>query len=134
MSNSSASYHPCPTANSPPRKRAKIAHEELNHNPLDLSSHFLNLGSHQPSTITCRAQPGIFNNNIMASPSPTTNTYIPHNSLEPISLKIKKLQSDLSSAATGQCWGPGKQKVLDCKHDVDALATMVKGLDVDGVS
>jgi len=71
---------------------------------------------------------------MMASPPPTANTYIPHDSLKPISLKIKKLQSDLSSAATGQCWGPGKQKVLDCKHDVDALATMVKKLDVDGVA
>jgi len=74
------------------------------------------------------------NNATMTSPPLITNTYIPHYSLEPISHKIKKLQSDLSSAATGQCWGPGKQKVLDCKHDVDALVTMVKKLDVDGIA
>jgi hypothetical protein len=70
----------------------------------------------------------------MAEPQPTTNTYIAHTSLETISTKIKKLQSDLNSAATGQCWEPGKQKVLDCKHDVDALAVMVKGMDIDGIA
>ncbi|CAD0096458.1 unnamed protein product [Aureobasidium mustum] len=59
----------------------------------------------------------------------TTNAYIPHGSLEPISNKIKKLQSDLSSAASGECFGPGKQEVLDCKHDVDVLAGMVNLLD-----
>jgi hypothetical protein len=70
----------------------------------------------------------------MAEPNLTTNTYVSHTSLETISLKIKKLQSDLSSAATGQCWRPGKQKVLDCKHDVDALAIMVKKLDIEGAA
>jgi hypothetical protein len=73
-------------------------------------------------------------NTIMTESSPTTNTYIVHTSLETISTKIKKLQSDLSSAATGKCWGPGKQKVLERKHNVDALAMMVKGLDVDGIA
>lgn len=63
----------------------------------------------------------------------TTNTYVPHASLDTISNKIKKLQSDLGSAATGQLWGPDKQKVLDCKHDVDVLAGMVEGLDVQCV-
>jgi hypothetical protein len=70
----------------------------------------------------------------MAEPNLTTNTYVSHTSFETISLKIKKLQSDLSSAATGQCWGPGKQKVLNCKHDVDALAIMVKKLDIEGAA
>ncbi|KAH0146378.1 hypothetical protein KCU67_g12254, partial [Aureobasidium melanogenum] len=39
-----------------------------------------------------------------------------------------------SSAASGECFGPGKQKVLDCKHDVDVLAGMVKELEVQSVA
>ncbi|KAH0285204.1 hypothetical protein KCU62_g7737, partial [Aureobasidium sp. EXF-3399] len=120
-----------PSTNSPPRKRVKIARIDLDrdHTPLNSSSHFLNLQVQQQSTLLRTND-----NTIMTSPPPIANTYIPHNSLEPISLKIKRLQSDLSRAATGQCWGPDKQKVLDCKHDVDALATMVKKLDVDVVA
>lgn len=66
----------------------------------------------------------------MAQPELTTNIYISHTSLDPISLKIKNLQSDLSSAASGEC----REKVLDSKHDIDTLAVMVKGLDVDGIA
>ena len=130
MSNSSASRHRRPTANSPPRKRVKVVREELDrdHTPFNPTSRFLNLKVQRQSTLLKTN-----NNAVMTSPPPT-NTYVPHTSIEPISLKIKKLQSDLSSAATGQCWGPGKQKVLDCKHDVDALAVMVKELDVDGIA
>ena len=131
MSKSSSFGRRHPSTNSPPQKRVKIAHEDLDrdYNPLNLSSRFLNLEVQQQSSLLKTPKKAI-----MASSPPTANTYIPHYSLEPISLKIKKLQSDLSSAATGQCWGPGKQKVLDCKHDIDALATMVKELDVDGVA
>jgi hypothetical protein len=95
---------------------------------------FIDREAHHRSTLTRRSRPRTTNNNTRAEPNITTNTYVPHNSLDTISLKIKKLQSDLSSAATGQCWGPGKQKVLDCEHDVDALAAMVKKLDIEGAT
>ena len=134
MPDPSSIFHPRPTANEPPRKRAKIAHEELERRPLNLSSHFFNYKVNRQSISTTKPRSRTTDIAIMAEPIPTTNTYTTHTSLETISLKIKKLQSDLSSAATGQCWGPGKQKVLDCKHDVDVLALMVKELEVDGTA
>jgi hypothetical protein len=70
----------------------------------------------------------------MAEPIVTANTNIPHASLGTVSNKIKRLKSDLSSAASGECFGPGKQKVLDCKHDVDVLSGMVKELEVQSVA
>ncbi|KAG9837930.1 hypothetical protein KCU98_g8668, partial [Aureobasidium melanogenum] len=116
MTNPSSTFHPRPTANEPPRKRAKRGHEDRSYTTSDtLSEHSLPL-------------------TVMAEQRVTTNTYIPHASLETISNKIKKLQSDLSSAASGECFGPGKQKVLDCKRDVDVLAGMVKGPDVHGAA
>ncbi|KAG9539254.1 hypothetical protein KCU61_g5636, partial [Aureobasidium melanogenum] len=116
MSNPSLVFHPRPTANEPPRKRAKRVHEGHSYKTSDaFPEHSLPL-------------------TVMAQPRNTTNTYIPHASLETISNKVKKLQSDLSSAASGECFGPGKEKVLDCKHDVDVLAGMVKGLEVQNVA
>lgn len=114
MTTPSSTFPRHPTANEPPRKRAKRVHEGRSYfTPNDI------LPEDSPP-LTAMAQPR----------AATTNTYVPHTSLDTVSNKIKKLQSDLSSAATGQCFGPGKQKVLDCKHDVDVLAGMVKGLDV----
>ncbi|KAH0333384.1 hypothetical protein KCU81_g9877, partial [Aureobasidium melanogenum] len=112
MTNSPSTFHPRPIVNEPPRKRAKSGHDGCSY----LIRDTLPKVSLPPA--------------VMAQSTATLNTYIPHTSLETISNKIKKLQSDLSEAANGQCFGPGKQKVLDCKHDVDVLAGMVKGLDV----
>jgi hypothetical protein len=134
MPQSSKIFHPRSTANEPPRKRAKIAHEELEHTALKLRLHSPNPEAYRLIILRERSRPRTRNNAIMAQPELTTNTYIPHTSLDHISLKIKRLQSDLSTAAAGQCWGPGKQNVLDCKHDVDALAVMVKGLDVECIT
>ncbi|KAK6002689.1 hypothetical protein QM012_001439 [Aureobasidium pullulans] len=113
----SSTFHPRTTSNEPPRKRTKRGHEDRDYTTSDTPpEHILPL-------------------TIMAQPTTAlTNTYIPHASLETISNKIKKLQSDISSAASGECCGPGKQKVLDCKHDLDVLASMVKGLDVQGAA
>lgn len=116
MTNPPSTFHPRPTVNEPPRKRAKSDHDGRSY----LIRDTIREASLQVT--------------VMAQPRATTNTYIPHASLETISNKIKKLQSDLSEAANGQCFGPGKQKVLDCKHNVDVLAGMVKGLDVHGAA
>ncbi|KAG9562117.1 hypothetical protein KCU71_g7426, partial [Aureobasidium melanogenum] len=116
MTNYSSVFHPRPTVNGPPRKRAKRFHQGHSYETSEILP-----GYSLPLTI-------------MAEPRVTANTNIPHASLGTVSNKIKRLQSDLSSAASGECFGPGKQKVLDCKHDVDVLAGMVKELEVQSVA
>lgn len=113
MTNPLSAFHPRPA----PRKRAKRVHEDCSYTLSDTRPE-------NSLSLTAMAQPG----------ATTSSTYVPHASLETVSNKIKKLQSDLGSTATGQLWGPGKQKVLDCKHDVDVLAGMVKGLEVQSVA
>lgn len=66
---------------------------------------------------------------IPSSSTINTHSYISHVDLEVLSNKVKKLQSDLGGL-TSQTWGgPGKDKILDCKHDVDGLAQSLKQME-----
>ncbi|KAG9736245.1 hypothetical protein KCU73_g10297, partial [Aureobasidium melanogenum] len=83
MTNPSSVFHPRPTVNGPPRKRAKRFHRGHSYETSEIL-----LGHPLPLTV-------------MAEPIVTANTNIPHASLGTVSNKIKRLKSDLSSAASG---------------------------------
>ncbi|OBW63917.1 MAG: Uncharacterized protein AUREO_060190 [Aureobasidium pullulans] len=102
--------HSRPISDEPPNKRARTS-DELN--PTNSSPHLLI----SPTAMT------------PSSLAINTHSYISHVDLEILSNKVKKLQSDLGGL-TSQTWGgPGKDKILDCKHDVDGLAQSLKQME-----
>ncbi|THW43315.1 hypothetical protein D6C83_01413 [Aureobasidium pullulans] len=102
--------HSRPISDEPPNKRARTSDES---NPTNSSPHLL---------ISPTAM-------IPSSSTINTHSYISHVDLEVLSNKVKKLQSDLGGL-TSQTWGgPGKDKILDCKHNVDGLAQSLKQME-----
>ncbi|THV71477.1 hypothetical protein D6C98_01549 [Aureobasidium pullulans] len=102
--------HSRPISDEPPNKRARTSDAS---NPTNSSPHLLI----SPTAMT------------PSSSAINTHSYISHVDLEILSNKVKKLQSDLGGL-TSQTWGgPGKDKILDCKHDVDGLAQSLKQME-----